>query len=350
MAEFAAHLTSAADHGRPSFFEVLAHESLTATLRPALSHFLKFLAEKNPARNGWLFQYSDEIYAILDLILQNHFLAKTYGSFSENFYGMRRVPLKGSGDPSSGLRKIHHLKSLIFLVLVPYLKLKLDNLFGRWKEATRSGSSPSTSAMIRLQKIFVRVYPFIHMTWEGTFLIYQMRYLFQSINIHSPYMHLAGLKLVYLSPEELSAPSVKDSQDFHLMSLSSKFQHGCKKLLGLIAITLSQGLSVGVFFLQFLEWWYMYGDHQIQVAFSSLPIPSPPSDKLEGGVKHLLPEKKSRCPLCQRERTNDTALSTSGFVFCYPCIFTYVKKHKCCPITKYPTSLDQVTKLYPPTD
>lgn len=38
---------------------------------------LQFIAEKNPGSYGWMFRYGDEIYALLDLILQNHFLAKT---------------------------------------------------------------------------------------------------------------------------------------------------------------------------------------------------------------------------------------------------------------------------------
>ncbi|XP_071848966.1 peroxisome assembly protein 12-like [Apostichopus japonicus] len=350
MAEYAAHLTSVADQARPSFFEVLAQESLTATLRPALSHFLKFIAEKNPGSYGWMFRYGDEIYALLDLILQNYFLAKTNGSFSENFYGMKRVPIKCSGPSVNKLSRREHLKSLAFLVFVPFIKLKLDKLFAKWKEGSRSGSWSNQSGMQKFQRVYIRIYPFIHMSWEGTFLLYQMRYLFQGINCHSPYMHLSGLKLVYLTPDDVLPEVSKAQRGTHPSTFQMKLLQGSKSLLGFVAFCLSQGLSVGVFFLQFLEWWYMYGDHQAQLAFTALPIPQPPKDELQSDVKHLLPENKSRCPLCQRKRTNDTTLSTSGFVFCYPCIFNYVQNHRCCPITKYPTSLDQVVKLYPPSD
>lgn len=352
MAEHAAHLTSVSDQARPSFFEVLAQESLTATLRPALGHFLKFIAEKNPDSYGWLYRYGDEIYALLDLILQNHFLAKTNGSFSENFYGMKRISLSSSGEANKTLKRAEHLKSLFFLIFVPYIKHKLDKLFTKWKERYSSSSSSSRSSqttMHKLQTIYIRIYPFIHMSWEGSFLVYNMRYLFRSINCHSPYMHLSGLKLVYLSPEDLPK-SPATHKNVNVSSFRSKLFRGSKQLLGFLAICLSQGLSVGVFFLQFLEWWYMYGDHQAQLAFTSLPIPQPPKDEVNPDLKHLLPENKSRCPLCQRNRTNETTLSTSGFVFCYPCIFNYISNHGCCPITKYPTSLDQVIKLYPPSD
>ena len=50
MAEYGAHLTSAGveDGGRPSFFEVLAQESLMSTLRPALKHIIRVSCKIRP--------------------------------------------------------------------------------------------------------------------------------------------------------------------------------------------------------------------------------------------------------------------------------------------------------------
>ena len=36
------------------------------------------------------------------------------------------------------------------------------------------------------------------------------------------------------------------------------------------------------------------------------------------------------------------------YVFCYPCIYSYIKKHKRCPVTRYPTELAHLVKIYPP--
>ena len=44
--------------------------------------------------------------------------------------------------------------------------------------------------------------------------------------------------------------------------------------VGGLAIALSSGLSVGVFFLQFLEWWYSSDQHS--VSLTALPVPDPP--------------------------------------------------------------------------
>ena len=44
--------------------------------------------------------------------------------------------------------------------------------------------------------------------------------------------------------------------------------------VGGLAVALSSGLSVGVFFLQFLEWWYSSDQHS--VSLTALPVPDPP--------------------------------------------------------------------------
>ena len=50
--------------------------------------------------------------------------------------------------------------------------------------------------------------------------------------------------------------------------------------VSVMAVTLSSSLSVGVFFLQFLEWWY--ASDQNVVSLTALPVPAPP--KVRGVV------------------------------------------------------------------
>jgi hypothetical protein len=54
----------------------------------------------------------------------------------------------------------------------------------------------------------------------------------------------------------------------------------------------------------------------------------------------------SLCPICKQQRKNDTALSVSGFVFCYKCIFQYLKRHGMCPITRIPAKVQNLVCLY----
>ena len=47
-----------------------------------------------------------------------------------------------------------------------------------------------------------------------------------------------------------------------------------KKSFNMAAVTVSTGLSVGVFFIQFLDWWY--ANDVNATSLTSLPVPDPP--------------------------------------------------------------------------
>lgn len=129
-----------------------------------------------------------------------------------------------------------------------------------------------------------------------------------------------------------------------------------------VAVSLSTSLSMGVFFLQFLEWWYSSENQSTMKTLTSLPAPPPPlhlqeEEEQQSGrdsspalANHSEETQtttdRRNCPLCRRLRTNATVLSTSGFVFCYRCIYTYVKANHRCPVTGYPTELQHLIKIY----
>jgi len=48
----------------------------------------------------------------------------------------------------------------------------------------------------------------------------------------------------------------------------------------------------------------------------------------------------------RRKTRNATALMTSGFVFCYACVYKYVKANRRCPVTGYFTDTSHLIKLY----
>jgi len=131
-------------------------------------------------------------------------------------------------------------------------------------------------------------------------------------------------------------------------SIKAQVQSTVRKALGGIAFSLSTGLSVSVFFLQFLDWWYSSENQETIKSLTALPTPPPPVHLDHGAGSALLPKLKTVCPLCRKIRVNATALSTSGFVFCYRCAYGYVKTHQRCPITGYATELQHLVKLYSP--
>jgi hypothetical protein len=54
----------------------------------------------------------------------------------------------------------------------------------------------------QLYEISVTVYPYIHMSWEGSMLIYQTAYMLGKISCHSPLLHLSGTRLSHAEEEE----------------------------------------------------------------------------------------------------------------------------------------------------
>ncbi|XP_075445991.1 peroxisome assembly protein 12 [Ascaphus truei] len=351
MAERGAHITTASpNEDRPSIFEVVAQESLMAAVRPALHHVIKVFAESNPVRYGTLWRWFDELYTLLDLLLQQHYLSWASSSFSENFYGLKRVALGTSGR-GQRLARHEYWRSLLLLVLVPYLRVKLEKLVSRLREEADYSIQHPTSFCKKFDKVILAAYPFAKFAWEGWFLFYQLRYILGNARHHSPLLGLAGVQLARLTVEDLRAMEKRAGQTTSpqaALSASQGVRSIMKKALGGMAVSLSSSLSLGVFFLQFLDWWYSAENQETLKSMSTLPAPPPPIHFELETYSPLLPKLRTVCPLCRKVRVNDTALGTSGYVFCYRCAYYYVKHHQRCPVSGYPTELQHLIRLYTP--
>ncbi|KAE8624835.1 hypothetical protein XENTR_v10006061 [Xenopus tropicalis] len=351
MAERGAHITTTSlSDDRPSIFEVVAQESLMAAVRPALHHIVKVLAESNPARYGTLWRWFDELYTLLDWLLQQHSLSWASASFSENFYGLKRVTLGRKGGQQNLPRK-EYWKSLLLLVLVPYLRIKLEKLVSRLREEEDYSIQNPTSFHKRCYKAILASYPFVKLGWEAWFLFYQLKYILGNGKHHSPLLGLAGVQLNRLTMEDLRAMEKQQEMTntvSNAVSISHRIRDILKKALGAVALSVSSSLSLGVFFLQFLDWWYSAENQETLKSLSNLPVPPPPIHFDLETYSPLLPKLRTVCPLCRKVRVNDTALGTSGYVFCYRCAYYYVKTHQRCPVSGYPTELQHLIKLYTP--
>ncbi|XP_056601590.1 peroxisome assembly protein 12 [Triplophysa dalaica] len=348
MAERGVHLTTAfTAEDRPSIFEVLAQGSLMSAVKPALQHAVKILATSNPAHYGVLWRRFDEIYAVLDLLLQHHFLARTSASFSENFYGLKRVGTDSTHPVHLGLLRRQHWRSLLLLALLPYLYTKLEKILARQRDEDDFSIRCPQSLMQKLYRAFLAAYPFVRMGWDGWVFCQQLLYVFGKVRTHSPLLWLAGVKLSYLTAEDIRNLGLKPT-GLTLnpsQSIGEKLQQLVSTMVGGVAVSLSTSLSIGVFFLQFLEWWHSSDNQSTAKSLTSLPIPPPPIHlhNQDTSLTHI-----KVCPLCRKVRTNDTALATSGYVFCYKCIYVYIKANHRCPLTGYPSALQHLIKIYTP--
>ncbi|KAM3864255.1 peroxisome assembly protein 12 [Diretmus argenteus] len=367
MAEAGAHLTAAAVDDRPSIFEVLAQESLMEAVRPALKHAVKVLAETSPSRFGFLWRRFDELYLLLDVLLQNHFLSHRSASFSENFYGLKRVSGSGRrGLPVHlGLGRKSRWCSLLLLCLVPYLRARLEAMLAQQRDEEDFSIRLVRTRSQKLYRAAVAVYPFVSSAWQAWAFCQQLLYVFGHARSHNPLLWLAGVRLARLTALDIRNMELKIHTTGNPagISLAQRLWQLMSGVVGGVAVSLSTSLSLGVFFLQFLEWWYSSDNQSTVKTLTSLPAPPPPlhlihNQDSEGSPLtsanrssgSALPSGWSNrtCPLCRRPRSNDAVLSTSGFVFCYRCIYVYVKANQRCPVTGYPTELQHLIKIYSP--
>lgn len=327
-------------------------------LKPALRHAVKVLAESSPSRFGFLWRRFDELYLLLDLVLQNHFLSHFSASFSENFYSLKRVPGSGSGPVPPGVRRTSHWRSLLLLCLVPYLRAKLEATLARQRDEEDFSIRLARTGTQRLYRAAVAAYPYVGSAWRALVFCQQLLFVFGATRTHSPLLWLARVQLVRLNAQDIRDTELRSSRRteapdgslvqgaWHLMSQAARG----------VAVSLSASLSLGVFFLQFLDWWYSSDNQSTVKTLTSWPTPPPPlhlqPDHVQPTSAGPTSEQASwdvrTCPLCGRPRSNSTVLSTSGLVFCYRCVYVYVKARRRCPVTGYPTELQHLIKIYTP--
>ncbi|XP_031732057.1 peroxisome assembly protein 12 [Anarrhichthys ocellatus] len=356
MAEAGAHLTSTAAAEQPSIFEVLAQESLMEAVRPALRHAVKVLAESNPSRFGFLWRSFDELYLLLDVLLQNHFLSHCSASFSENFYGLKRV----SGWRGLPVRGSLRWRSLLLLCLAPYLRAKLEATLARQRDEEDFSIRLAQTRSQRLYRAAVAAYPYVGSAWQAWVFCQQLLFVFGVAGTHNPLLWLARVRLARLNAQDVRDMELRSNKTGNPAdgSLAQRAWWWMSQVARGAAVSLSSSLSLGVFFLQFLEWWYSSDNQSTVKSLTSLPAPPPPlhlqreqsgRDSPADRGEEAPPGADSRdCPLCRGLRSNATVLSTSGFVFCYRCVYTYVKANRRCPVTGYPTEPQHLIKIYSP--
>ncbi|CAI8008162.1 Peroxisome assembly protein 12 [Geodia barretti] len=181
---------------RPNVFELLAEEQLREALRPALLYLTKVLARSRPELFfSGLWRSRDEVHLMLDSALQWIFLTLNDSSFSEHFYGIKRVQW-GAG---AGLSTKQMTVSFVCLVLVPYLKVKVERLhsvltdenetLGMW--AWQDCRTPTQLLKLLLFKSI----PYLQSLWTLCHLVFRLNYLIRSSPHYSPLHWLAGLSI-----------------------------------------------------------------------------------------------------------------------------------------------------------
>ena len=74
----------------------------------------------------------------------------------------------------------------------------------------------------------------------------------------------------------------------------------------------------------------------------SIEPPLPPTRHASGIP---LPTNPALCPICGETRRR-SATCTSGILFCFDCLKNFVEEHGFCPVTRYPSSIADIRRVY----
>ncbi|KAG6617904.1 putative E3 ubiquitin ligase involved in peroxisome organization [Phytophthora cinnamomi] len=351
----------------PSLFELLMQERMAAGFKPAVEYLAHTLCESYPRLALALpVRRLDESYALLRYCIESYFLSRYDGLATEKFYGMKRVMLhapaaEGAEPATSPLTPRARKLALLFAVLVPYVKSKLDAYHKETAEqlmrTTTAGAGTAEAgrreqrmgdflrrlrgfAYLRtLKKGFVATYPFAHFAYEGSFFLYQWLYLFGDTQYFSPFLRIMKTVLVRVTPDDESAFRQNESIIARRLALRAAWatlDHSYVLLL------------LGIAGYKFVEW--MYSEEgvaaKLRLTGTDAPIPPPPlPPQFSGQALTLATMDPALCPLCKKKRVNP-AMAPSGYVFCYPCIYRHVEQHGECPITQMKCDLVSIVKIY----
>ncbi|KAF1839511.1 MATE efflux family protein [Decorospora gaudefroyi] len=340
--EFLPALQHGIDDLKPSLFELLSEQQLASLLPPSLRYLLAISTHRYPRYLLPVLNSFDEVYALLMLLVERHFLRTYGGSFTENFYGLKRarvLKVRGGEIPraqlgaSESVREAVQLgrgdvwRNLAVLVGLPWLKRKLDegydvhaahaNLLGPGYSRDRQGLGAGTSVKERLMhyyKWFLRnVYPSVNAAYYFSLLAFNMAYLFDGTKYHSPFMWLIGSRIRRLgaadhSAIELATTPIKvgparPGEGGSMFSPRNLARTLPPRLLSSLKIL----LPASIFALKFLEWWHAsdFARQLSRRAAENIELPPPILPSLPPSSKQLA-AKQARTS----EKTRPTSSSS----------------------------------------
>ncbi|TKR81189.1 hypothetical protein L596_015104 [Steinernema carpocapsae] len=323
---------------QPSIFDLLAQESLMGSLKPSLKHLVNFLAFAYPGRFRHCNAYFEELYTSFSFLMENYFLSKYGATFAENFYSMKRISTE-TEKPVSEWRE--RAKTLAIVVVLPYIRDKIDKYHEKINRVIESIPPSSNEPFkFKLYRLFAKVYPWIKSFFGVWGIVLQLGYILSRSRIHSPALWFAKAYLEKLTPADLEAfgsiPAYLQQTGF--------FNRIWRILLSIPGL-MSRLFAYGLFFIQFLDYFYS-SDLSKQFSANSIrsSVPPQPHKKLQESSVLML--ETNKCPLCLKQREVDTALSVSGYVFCYKCIYDYLRREHSCPVTQIPARTTHLVRLY----
>ena len=296
--EFVTALRGTFDEQKPSLFEILSEQQLNSLLPPTLRYLLTVATHRNPRYLLRILNSFDELYALLMLLVERHYIRTRGGSFTEHFYGLKREKALNAEIPRASLAAPHLVrealrlttkdvwKNLAVLVGVPYLKRKLDEAYEvnapralLGAAYTRMPENPTLrDRFVHYYRWFLRhIYPSVNAGYYFAMLAFNLSYLFDRSKYHNPLMWLIGTRVRrmggadYQAIEALTEKRDKGARP-GLRSFLSPRELGSQAMS-----SLSMLLPLSIFALKFLEWWYQsdFAKQLSRKATENIDLPPP---------------------------------------------------------------------------
>ena len=315
----------------------------------------------------------------------------------ELVYGLKRSKLERMPDVSGGdqfrvseLSKSAKTCSAFLAAFFPYVKERLDQVHNRLNEEghnvqyspsqlTSQDDATIRSERERGKKRFLQLYPYVHMTHEGSIFLYQFAYLlgftpYWSLSLHGLGIFLRRITVADVNQMEKQRSSGQSKRPGLPTALTSDapqqptFTGGAMGVARTILKSPVRSL-IALYLLStiFTSWRASFmrklrqrrrrwiagdedetstSDEQNHRSKPRMPIPPPPYPAACRGEEVT---KNWACPICKGARINPTA-SASGYVFCYRCLILHLRQEgEYCPVTHMPCSEQDVVRLYEST-
>ena len=335
----------------PSFLEMMMIEETTTSTERSLSLAISALVEKaKRLREGGKFvfmarivetfgqAYRLELRCVMKYIVQRRCLQRVHATVAEAIYGGRRARI-GKEGKLSDMNDRDRTRLALVLALSTYIKERLDLLFEQSRQNNRVDNTTTT----RLVSLFVKLYPFLHMTHEGSIFSYHFFYLLNHSIYFDPLSHMLGLVVRRITSFDVKQTSVPPSPP---LKSSTENSHFVNMARAIAFYGLSSTLLLG---------WISRIQQAIRTQptryCNSLipPAPDPPKYRLDPNQRLRIPTDSQTCALCQQPRRNPTA-STSGHVFCHRCLLLHVREHGKCPLTGRDCREQDIVRIFEPGD
>ncbi|RHY80514.1 hypothetical protein DYB35_012286 [Aphanomyces astaci] len=319
---FLANESVGTDDAFPSTFELIMQERMASGFKPAAQYFLTAICDAYPHVASTLpVRHFHETYALVRLGIERYCLSNYDCMLVERFYGIKRMELTDTvdigGKTASQLKALTERgrrRSLFWQVGVPYLKAKADAYY---HSLLNTSPLSSHSAIPPSNDVDEEAAPSANQSRLNRNVLSLSFVVDVRNDAHAPPRPGPGV----INPVGFRSERVSFVMESHRF----KFMEWLQSDMNLRGRPNATG---GVF-----------------KETSSLPPPPPPTQPALTHSAISLSSETRRCGLCRRPRTNP-ASCVSGFVFCYPCIHSYVQDHGACPVTRLPCHVSSISRIY----